>query len=38
LIAHFRHEIEERIAHYTHKADIDDIGVRDPVHMVVAAE
>jgi NADH-quinone oxidoreductase subunit F len=36
LIAHFRHEIEERIAQYTHKADIDDIGVRDPVNMVAA--
>src|SRR6187401_2985558 len=28
LIRHFRHEIEKRIAQYTHKADIDDIGVR----------
>jgi NADH-quinone oxidoreductase subunit F len=36
LIAHFRHEIEERIAEYSHKADIDDIGVRDPVNMVAA--
>ena len=36
LIAHFRHEIEERIAQYSHKADIDDIGVRDPVNMVAA--
>ena len=36
LIRHFRHEIEERIAEYTHKADIDDIGVRDPVNMVAA--
>ncbi len=32
LIAHFRHEIEERIA----EADIDDVGVRDPVNMVAA--
>ena len=31
LIAHFRHEIEARIDQYSHKADIDDIGVRDPV-------
>ena len=31
LIAHFRHEIEERIDQYSHKADIDDVGIRDPV-------
>jgi len=36
LIAHFRHEIEARIDQYSHKADIDDIGVRDPVNMVAA--
>src|SRR5204863_2583250 len=36
LIKHFRHEIEDRIAQYTHKADVDDIGVRDPVNMVAA--
>ncbi len=31
LIAHFRHEIEGRIDEYSHKADIDEIGVRDRV-------
>ena len=36
LITHFRHEIEARIDQYSHKADIDDIGVRDPVNMVAA--
>ena len=36
LIAHFRHEIEARIDEYSHKADLDDQGVRDPVHMVAA--
>ena len=36
LIAHFRHEIEARIDDYSRKADIDDIGVRDPVHMAAA--
>ena len=36
LIAHFRHEIEARIDQYSHKADIDDAGVRDPVNMVAA--
>ena len=36
LIAHFRHEIEARIDEYSHKADIDDVGVRDPVNMVAA--
>ena len=36
LITHFRHEIEERIDQYSHKADLDDQGVRDPVHMVAA--
>ncbi|MCA1395232.1 MULTISPECIES: NADH-quinone oxidoreductase subunit NuoF [Bradyrhizobium] len=36
LIAHFRHEIEERIDQYSHKADLDDQGVRDPMHMVAA--
>jgi NADH-quinone oxidoreductase subunit F len=34
LIAHFRHEIEERIDEYSRNAD--DQGVRDPV--AVAAE
>src|SRR5439155_20524508 len=38
LIAHFRHEIEARISEYSHKADIDDAGVRDPVNMVAAEE
>src|SRR3982075_2279913 len=36
LIAHFRHEIEARIDQYSHKADLDDQGVRDPAHMVAA--
>ena len=27
LIAHFRHEIEQRISEYSHKADVDDAGV-----------
>src|SRR3990170_3787453 len=36
LIRHFRHEIEARIDQYSHKADIDDIGVRDPVNMAAA--
>jgi NADH-quinone oxidoreductase subunit F len=36
LIAHFRHEIEARIDEYSHKADLDDQGVRDPAHMVAA--
>src|SRR5246127_5211533 len=36
LIAHFRHEIEERIDQYSHKADLDDQGVLDPTHMVAA--
>jgi NADH-quinone oxidoreductase subunit F len=36
LIAHFRHEIEERIDEYTRKADIDDAGILDPVNMVAA--
>ena len=36
LIAHFRHEIEERIDQYSHKADLDDQGVLDPAHMVAA--
>src|SRR3978361_532399 len=36
LIAHFRHEIEERIDAYSHKADIDDVGILDPAHMVAA--
>jgi NADH-quinone oxidoreductase subunit F len=31
LIAHFRHEIEERIDQYSRRADADDVGVRDPV-------
>ena len=36
LIAHFRHEIEARIDEYSHKADLDDQGIRDPAHMVAA--
>src|SRR5471030_1328747 len=36
LIAHFRHEIEERIDAYSRKADIDDVGILDPTHMVAA--
>jgi NADH-quinone oxidoreductase subunit F len=36
LIAHFRHEIEERIEQYSHKSDLDDQGVLDPAHMVAA--
>jgi NADH-quinone oxidoreductase subunit F len=36
LIAHFRHEIEERIDEYSRKADIDDAGILDPAHMVAA--
>jgi NADH-quinone oxidoreductase subunit F len=36
LLRHFRPEIERRIDEYTHKADIDDVGVRDPAHMVAA--
>src|SRR5436189_2001132 len=36
LIAHFRHEIEDRIDQYSHKADIDDAGILDPVNMVAA--
>jgi len=36
LLRHFRPEIERRIDEYTHKADIDDAGVRDPAHMVAA--
>ncbi|MGJ4950374.1 NADH-quinone oxidoreductase subunit NuoF [Bradyrhizobium sp. HKCCYLS20291] len=36
LITHFRHEIEARIDQYSHKADADDVGVRDPAHMVAA--
>jgi len=36
LIAHFRHEIEARIDAYTHKADVDDIGIRDPENMIAA--
>ncbi len=36
LIAHFRHEIEERIDRYSHKADVDDAGILDPAHMVAA--
>src|ERR1700720_2170307 len=37
LIAHFRHEIEERIDDYSRKAGIDDAGILDPAHMVAAA-
>jgi NADH-quinone oxidoreductase subunit F len=33
---HFRPEIEARIDQYSHKADLDDQGVRDPVRMVAA--
>jgi NADH-quinone oxidoreductase subunit F len=36
LIAHFRPEIEARIAEYSHKADRDDQGILDPAHMVAA--
>jgi NADH-quinone oxidoreductase subunit F len=36
LIAHFRHEIEQRIDDYARKADLDDQGVLDPAHMVAA--
>src|SRR6186997_2969055 len=36
LIAHFRHEIEARIDDYSRKADADDVGIRDPAHMVAA--
>src|SRR3954469_364512 len=36
LIAHFRHEIEARIDEYSRKADVDDVGVLDPAHMVAA--
>jgi NADH-quinone oxidoreductase subunit F len=36
LIAHFRHEIEERIDEYARNADKHDLGVRDPVDMVAA--
>ena len=36
LIAHFRHEIEQRIDEYSRKADVDDVGVLDPAHMVAA--
>jgi NADH-quinone oxidoreductase subunit F len=36
LIAHFRHEIEQRIDQYSHKADVDDVGILDPAHMVAA--
>src|ERR1700682_3078413 len=36
LIAHFRHELEERIDLYSRKADVDDVGVLDPAHMVAA--
>src|ERR1700716_2274506 len=36
LIAHFRHEIEQRIDEYSRKADVDDVGILDPAHMVAA--
>jgi NADH-quinone oxidoreductase subunit F len=36
LIAHFRHEIEQRIDEYSRKADVDDAGILDPAHMVAA--
>jgi NADH-quinone oxidoreductase subunit F len=36
LIAHFRDEIEQRIEAYSHKADIDDVGILDPDHLVAA--
>ena len=36
LITHFRHEIEERIDEYSRKADVDDVGILDPAHMVAA--
>jgi len=35
LIAHFRHEIETH-RRYSHKADVDDVGILDPAHMVAA--
>jgi NADH-quinone oxidoreductase subunit F len=35
LIAHFRHEIEERIDRYSHKADVD-AGILDLARMVAA--
>jgi NADH-quinone oxidoreductase subunit F len=36
LLRHFRPEIERRIDEYTNKADVDDVGVLDPAHMVAA--
>ena len=36
LIRHFRGEIERRIDDYARKADIDDVGILDPAHMVAA--
>jgi NADH-quinone oxidoreductase subunit F len=36
LIAHFRHEIEERIDEYARNADKHDLGVRDPEPLVAA--
>ena len=36
LIAHFRHEIEQRIDEYSRKADVDDAGILDPAQMVAA--
>jgi len=37
LIAHFRHEITKHAStNISRKADVDDIGVRDPAHMVAA--
>src|SRR5207253_1547713 len=36
LIAPFRHEIGARIDPYSQQADVDDVGVLDPAHMVAA--
>ena len=36
LIRHFRPEIERRIDEYSRKADVDDVGILDPAHMVAA--
>ncbi|HEY3145472.1 MAG TPA: NADH-ubiquinone oxidoreductase-F iron-sulfur binding region domain-containing protein, partial [Dongiaceae bacterium] len=36
LIAHFRHEIEQRIDEYSRRADVDDVGILDPAHMIAA--
>ncbi len=36
LIPAFRPEIERRIDDFARKADVDDVGILDPVHMVAA--